>query len=144
MSNPNVTNPIPSTLHELLVELQFLGMIERGMKVNMMSKMSFVDANSWYDAFARRIYGEGRKSLVLYINKTVTRAIASIAEYHNTEFSRIILNTLSEAKIGIRNLSDTYQSDPHMVSEISVIIKNIDLQLEKHKDMLEGHERDNN
>lgn len=133
------TNSIPLTLNDLLVKLKIISMIERGQKINM-ATMTFIDSSSWLGALKRGIYGEGRKSLMIHLNQIVQQAIGTINEYQNTEFCPIIINHLSGAKIGIRNLEITYQSDPSVVAQLDVCISNIDLQLEKNKHLLEGHQ----
>src|SRR5947209_20579174 len=103
MSNVAITNSIPATLNDLLVKLKILSMIERGHKINMGS-MTFVDANSWWGSFQRSLNGEGRKSLMIHLNQIIQQAITAINEYQNTEFCKIVVNSLAHAKIGIQNL----------------------------------------
>lgn len=134
-----ITNSIPATLNDLLVILKFLSMIERGKKINMGS-MDFVDCTSWWGTIKRSLAGEGRKSLMVHINQIVQQAITAISEYKDTEFCTLIVNNLAEAKIGIQNLSTTYQDDPNIVAQINVCVSNIDLQLEKNRSLLDGHQ----
>jgi len=137
-----VTNSIPATLNDLLVKLNVLSMIERGKKVNMGS-MDFVDSSSWWGALRRSLTGEGRKGLMVHINQIIQQAITAISEYKDTEFCGLIVNNLAQAKIGIQNLSTTYQTDPITVSQIKVCIDNINLQLEKNRSLLDGHQQTN-
>ena len=134
----NVTNSIPTTLNDLLVKLRILGKIQRGKKINM-GTMSFVDAASWIGALARSLSGEGRKGLMVHLNQIIQQAINAINEYHDTEFCKIVVNHLAQAKVGIQTLTTTYQADPSTVAQIEVCISNIDLQLEKNRSLLEGH-----
>lgn len=138
MSN-NVTNSIPATLNDLLVKLKILSMIERGKKINT-GTMTFTDSSSWVGAFSRSLTGEGRKGLMVHLNQIVQQAINAINEYQNTEFCALVVNHLAQAKIGIQNLTTTYQSDPNVVAQIEVCVSNIDLQLEKNRGLLEGHQ----
>lgn len=131
-------NSIPVTLNDLLVKLKILSMLERGKKINI-GTMSFVDANSWIGSFTRSITGESRKGLMIHLNQIIQEAINAIEEYSNTEFCKIIVNHLAQAKVGIQNLITTYQSDPYIIAQIYVCITNIDLQLEKNRKLLEGH-----
>ena len=140
MMSTNVTNSIPATLNDLLVKLKILSMVERGKKINMGS-MDFVDSNSWWGALKRSFTGEGRKSLMVHINQIIQQSITAISEYKDTEFCTIIVNNLAQAKIGIQNLSTTYQDDPSIVAQINICISNIDLQLEKNRLLLDGHQR---
>jgi hypothetical protein len=132
------TNSIPTTLNDLLVKLKILSMIERGKKINMGS-MSFIEANSWLGALTRSLAGEGRKGLMVHLTQIIQYSINAINEYQNTEFCVLIVNHLSQAKIGIQNLTTTYQSDPSIVAQIEVCLSNINLQLEKNSQLLEGH-----
>ena len=134
-----VTNSIPATLTDLLVKLKILSMVERDKKVNMGS-MTFVDSNSWWGSFQRSLAGEGRKSLMVHLNQIINQAITAINEYKTTEFCKIIVNHLAEAKIGIQNLQTTYQDDPHIVAQIATCVTNIDLQLTKNQCLLDGHQ----
>ena len=138
MSN-TVTNSIPATLNDLLVKLRILSMIERGKKINM-GTMTFTDSSSWMGAIGRSLTGEGRKGLMVHLSQIVQQAINAINEYQNTEFCALIVNHLAQAKIGIQNLTTTYQSDPNVVAQIEVCVSNIDLQLDKNRCLLEGHQ----
>lgn len=142
MNTQLVTNSIPATLNDLLVKLKILSMIERGSKINM-GTMTFVDANSWVGSFQCSLNGEGRKGLMVHLNQIVSQAITAISEYRDTEFCKLVVNHLSQAKIGIINLSTTYQCDPSIIAQINVCVANIDLQLDKNRSLLEGHQPSN-
>jgi hypothetical protein len=139
MSNVYATNSIPTTLNDLLVKLKVLSMIERGKKINMRS-MTFTDSSSWFGAFCRSFSGEGRNGLMVHLNQIVQQAISAINEYQNTEFCCLVVNHLAQAKIGIQNLITTYQNDPSIVAQLEVCISNINLQLDKNRDLLDGHQ----
>lgn len=134
----NVTNSIPTTLNELLVKLKFISLIERGKKVNINAN-SCIDRNSWIGSFWRSLSGEGRKGLMLYLISTINQAITAINEYNGTEFKGLIVNHLAGTKPGLSNLLETYGSDLSIISQISVLISNIDIQLEKNRELLDGH-----
>ncbi len=136
------TNSIPTTLNDLLVKLKIISMIERGKKINI-SSMTFTDANSWLGSLDRTLSNEGRKNLIVYLNQIISQAIQAIDEYQNTEFCQLIVNTLSQTKIGIQNLITTYNKYPDIIAQLEVYISNIDLQLNKNKELLQGHTIDN-
>lgn len=137
------TNPIPTTLNDILVKLTVLSKLEQGQKLNL-SNFSFEDAGSWWGAIRRTIYGENRKSLITHLNQIINKAINCIEEYKETEFCSMVVNHLAKSKIGIESLLTTYQDDPHTVSNIEVIIRNIDTQLNKNRHLLDGHNNNNN
>lgn len=134
----HVTNSIPVPLNDLLVKLKILAMIESGKKINM-GNMSFTNADSWIGAFYRGLHGEGRKGLIVHLNQIVGHAITAIDEYKATEFCGLIVNHLARARIGILNLSSTYTKYPKTVAQIGTCLDNIDLQLMKNRQLLEGH-----
>lgn len=136
----SVINSIPATLNDLLVKLRILSMIERGKKINM-GTMTFIESSSWLGALNRSISGEGRKGLMLHLNQIIQQSINAINEYRDTEFCAIVVNHLAQAKIGIQNLTTTYQSDPNIIAQIDICVANIDLQLEKNRKLLEGHQQ---
>lgn len=134
----DVINPIPTPLNSILLQLGVIASIERGQKMNM-SNMTFTDASSWWGSLFRSLSGEGRKHTLSHLNLIIQQSFSAIQEYHNTEFLPIIVNALARAKIGISNLAATYQKCPSTASALNLIIQNIDLQLGKHADKLEGH-----
>lgn len=138
--NQHITNSIPIPLNDLLVKLKILSMIERGKKINM-GTMTFTDSNSFLGSINRSLTGEGRKGLMIHLNQIIHQTICAINEYHETEFNKIVINHLSKAKVGIQNLITTYQEDPSIVAQIEICIANIDLQLEKNRHLLDGHQK---
>lgn len=138
-TNLSPTNAIPPPLTDLLVKLKILSMVESGKKINV-SNFTFTESSSWWGSFQRTLSGENRKGLMTHLNQIIDQAITAIAEYKDTEFCALIVNQLSQAKIGIVNLCTTYKDDPGVVARINVCITNIDLQLEKNKLLLDGHQ----
>lgn len=135
------TNAIPVTLNDLLVKLTFLSKLEQGIKINI-SDMSFVDANSIVGSVTRFLTGESRKNLMVHLGQIVDQSIVAINDYQNTEFCAIIVNHLARAKMGIQTLSTTYSDDPQIISQIEVMVQNIDIQLSKNKNLLTGQKSD--
>ena len=135
----HVTNSIPATLHDLLAKLKILSMLESGMKINM-SDLTFADASSWMDAIRRGRKGEGKKNLIVHLNQIIGQAITAIAEYQYTEFCPIIVNYLAQARMGIQSLLTTYSKHPKTMADISVCLDNIDIQLRKNQQLLNGHQ----
>ncbi|MCP6725950.1 hypothetical protein NL526_28225, partial [Klebsiella pneumoniae] len=71
---------------------------------------------------------------MLYLTSTINQAITAINEYNGTEFKVLIVNHLAGTKPGLNNLLETYGADLSIVSQISVLISNIDIQLDKNRD----------
>lgn len=140
----HVTNSIPTTLSDLLVKLKILSMTESGKKINMgnmtfTDSFSWLDVSTWFGALNRGLNGEGKKGLMIHLNRIIEQTIAAINEYQYTEFCAIIVNHLAQARIGIQNLTNTYAAYPKTVAKLLVLIENIDLQLKKNQKLLDGH-----
>lgn len=132
------TNSIPVALQDLLVKLRVLSMIGAGNKLNI-SNLSIIEKDSWTGAFYRALTGENRKNTINYVNQIIDDSIKALGEYSDTEFCALIVNALANAKMGIINLGTTYQNDLNFSAHIKVLTDNIDLQLDKNKNLLNGH-----
>lgn len=128
-------NPIPSTLSDLLVDLKTISSVKRGQKINM-TTMTFSQSDSWYSSLSRYILGESREKLIVDLKQLFKNAIIAIEEHYATEFCSMVVSALDDSKTGLRNLIATYQDDPGMISELEVMICNIDLQLKKNSQYL--------
>lgn len=74
--------------------------------------------------------------MVIQINAIIDRAIDAIREYKDTEFFPLILDKLARARMGIGSLKLTYKDAPDIVAKLVVCIDNINIQLQKNKDLL--------
>ena len=131
----NTTQTLPITVKEVLVNLEFLGKVQRGIKPNMKSR-TFSDSDSWVGWFFRRLYGEGEKSLTTNLERIVDQTIVSIEQYSETEFLPLIVTALSKAKVGVDHLMDTYVSHPDTSAKISVCLSSINLIFSKYPDII--------
>lgn len=139
MSSSNMKFPtsIPREIHDILVKLNFLSMIERGVKINTSTKLGFVNSDSWMGAFMRAINHENRRVTINFLENVIDTSITSIKNYANTEFLKVIIEYLYKARAGIVNLSATYQGDPEFSSHMKVCLDNIDIQLNKHQHLID-------
>ena len=136
------TDSIPKVLEEILVKLRVIAMIPQNNKINL-NTMSFVDSKSLIGAVQRSFHGEGRKGLVIQLGQIIAQAIQAISDYKETDLCGLIVNLLAESKIGINNLSSTYQDDPNICAQFDIIRRNIDIQLTKHKHLINGYTKSN-
>lgn len=123
---------IPAHLKELLKNLEFLAMIEKGKKP-CLSDMTFVDASSWKGAWKRSQNAETKKQLLNFIDGVIEQTFIAIEDPRNREYVTMIIKTLSRAKIGISNTQTTYQDYPSFTSTIRVYLTNIDHQLKRYE-----------
>jgi hypothetical protein len=112
--------------------LEYLSLITPAMKP-CFSDYSLVDGKSWKSIFKRIYQSENRKMMIININNIIHLALDALCEYRSTEYVNIIVTGLAKAKMGLQNLLNTYSKDPNIVSQLHVIIMNIDLQLNKYK-----------
>lgn len=120
---------MPVHLKALLKHLEFLAMIEEGKKP-CLANMKFVDAKSWIGAW-QRTGVESKKELLTHIDSVVEQTFIAIQDERNKEYIPNLIKTLSRARVGIVNTTVTYKDYPSFISEIRVILTNIDMQLRK-------------
>lgn len=131
--------PIPVDLQDLLFKLEFLSKIQPGHKINT-NIMGFVNADSWYGSLSRYLNHENREITINFINNIINLTIDSINKYCDSIFLAQIINRLNSARIGISKLDTTYRDDPKFSSKLAVCLTNIDMQLEKYKNLVRGCE----
>jgi len=128
----------PRDLEEILVKLKFIAMTEKGQKINT-TNMTLVNGTSWYSAYYRSLNGEGRNNTLRFLKDVVIRAIELIAVYkHQVPFLRYLITDLAHAKIGIINLTTTYQEDHLIRADLSTLVGKIDIQLGEYRTYLQG------
>lgn len=128
---------IPIDLRFVLVNLEFISMIKRGYKINT-NTMNFVDANSWFGSIRRMLGHENRRNTLDFVVRIVSLTIDMIDKYEKSSYLKIIINTLNSARVGISELASTYREDPEIVSNLKVCLQNIDIQLDKYKNLIKG------
>jgi hypothetical protein len=123
---------IPTHLKELLKNLEYLAMIEKGMKP-CLSDMSFVDSNSYLGSLVRSRNSESKKQLLTYIDTVTEQTFAAIEDPRNKEYIPMIIHALERAKIGISNTETTYKKYPFFLSTIRVCLAGIDHRLKSYE-----------
>jgi hypothetical protein len=130
---------IPVGLRSLLSKHYFLAQITSGQKP-CMSNMTLVDASSWTGAFWRAWYGESRKTVMTDIENIISQTIDSIVTHRDQPaFLRLIINAMASTRVGLESMTTTYRSDPAMIGRLQVQLTNIDLQIDKHRDLIKGY-----
>jgi len=130
---------IPVGLQTLLAKHYFLAQISRGYKP-CMTNMTLIDATSWSGAFWRAWYGESRKTVMSDIENIVSETVDAINQHKKKgDFLRLIVNALASTRVGLESMKTTYRSDPSTIGRLEVQLKNIDLQLEKYRNLIKGY-----
>jgi hypothetical protein len=117
-----MTTSIPNQVRDVLIRLEFLSMIPQDAK----PCMTFVDSKSWFGWFKRTKNSEGKKSMLLSIDKIIDSSIDVMLDYN--VYKSLILNALIKAKDGLSNLIVTYSDSPSTVAALKVCMSNIDMQ----------------
>ena len=133
-----MANHISPVLDELLVKLQFLSMIQPGLKPNVNNGLSFSHSQSWFGSIYRYIYGESKDKFIYDLRNIIDRAIDALVEYQdNPKLQATLANYLYASRNGIHNLLMTYKHDPEYIAKLKVLVHCMDLQLEKYRHLLD-------
>ena len=127
---------IPGPITELITNLSVIALIDKEQKLNVNTK-SFSSSNTWGASFYRRYQGESRNGLIIFLKAVLSETILAIKDYSSTEFLKIVVNHLKLARPGIQNLCVTYADDPNVLSQLQVIMENIDIQLYKNRELID-------
>lgn len=134
----NITNIFPE-LQQVLQKLSFIGKIKEGQRLNVNYRPAIVGGNSWlysfYESLIRSMNGEGREGTIAYLKELMTDTLHLLEKYQNMNqlcYLTHILEMLKEAKQGVKNLKITYYADPLVVSQLDIILLQMQDQLMKY------------
>ena len=98
-----------------------------------------VDSESYMGAMYRTFKGENRNNIISKVEQVFNQTVDAIEAHKNTDHIKIIINYAAVARNGVASLMDTYASDPDFKSRLKVQIDNIDLQLDRFRNMIRGY-----
>jgi hypothetical protein len=130
---------ITQVLRDNLQSLEFLSLVQPGQKP-CMNDFSLVSATSISGAIKRSIAGESKKNTMAHITRIIDQTINFMNTSHYFVYQQILLQTLTRARVGINNLSVTYEAFPDIIAQIRVCLANIDIQLRKFQHDISGQE----
>ena len=128
---------VPEPVQQLLVQLEFLALIEKNLKPNM-GDMTFSDSNSYLDSLWRMLRREGREKNMVFLEEVVKNALSLFEESRDEEWHHLLGDALSRARDGIRNLLVTYDNRPKVKAQVLVLLNMIDLRLNESRPSLRG------
>ena len=121
----------------ILTRLKFISKIKCGDKINTRNHLS-IQPNNFLTRISRTvILQDSRTNALLFISDTIMQSMEIIDcvkgshKLVDKNILKILLIDLKNAKVGIKNLSDTYSDDLIIVSEFQTILQNIDFVLEE-------------
>ena len=144
-------------IDKLLTNLKVIGKIGPGFKINTKGKYIQLDDTTYWQGFTRWYRGDSRDTMYEKIhstinscNKVILMAINDYGEDPSKSFSiyndcspqdflSIIYDILRNAKNGLENLKDTYNSDPTLSSRLEIDIISIRNQLQLLFETLGDH-----
>lgn len=139
-------------LRELIVNLQVIGQLEEGYKLNTKEKYLELDNTTWYQSVVRWYRGDSRKTTINKIYKTVSDTCAVIDEtifqYKlNTSvlimdlsceiFMTTMLSVVEIALKGLRHLKNTYNYDITVKAQLDFDILAFEQKVKEIKRILQ-------
>lgn len=121
----------------LLSKLRFLSKIQKGEKLQIVSKLSLVDGGSWYNAFIRTVGGgkESREHAFEFIQQVCEEGLEVASFFFGSgdtfqhEVGMMIIAALKESQVGIKNHMDTYKTDRMFGSTVETFINILNAKL---------------
>lgn len=119
------------TQDEVLARLKFLCSISKGEKIN--TKHLTRQPNTYFTALSRTlIYPDNRSNTLAFVRSVIYRSLEILENEKNAEVAKRIYLDLSQARIGIENLKDTYVEDAKFVCDLDIVLENIKTRLESY------------
>jgi hypothetical protein len=131
----------------LLKNLKIIGAIQPNDKISTKCNKIIID-NSRLSYIWRFLYGENRELNVQYIQKIILQSFVvlnNFIKYYKQNSSKesdkqcllnnmkIFAEAINDAKNGMKNLKNTYETDSTIKSHIDVLLKIIECKLLKYK-----------
>jgi hypothetical protein len=114
-------------------------MIKRGQTLSI-SDNTIVEAKSYLGWIKRKYNREDKHKLVIYIEDVIGETIRCLKDYQDKNYLILITNSLNNARGGITNLLSTYSDYTDTISQLKILIRDLDLQLSEHRRYLHGNE----
>lgn len=122
--------------HELVSKLKFISKIKQREKIDI-EYLQVVSADSWLNSFYRTFISrsESRDSTLEFVKNIIKEAFELSYKYLNCDgeysknIGKMLIKSIVESKIGLKNLADTYSDDRLYESEIDAFILFIDTKI---------------
>lgn len=122
---PNVGAAMPDDVSNIIEQLKFISLVKPGQKINLIKK-TFCDSQSYVAAFYRCYDGETKQKLTTHIKNLITDTSNILIKYKGTPWEQKIKLTLLTTKVGIENLTKTYNYHPDTLSILNTCVENIE------------------
>lgn len=108
---------------ESIIKVKLIGSLKVGQKIN--TKYLLVQEDSFYTMISRRMYGETRANTVVFCRNAVEQVIEMNKRITDPNIKKVIANDLTQAKLGLSALQETYVGDVRVVSELAEMLSQI-------------------
>ena len=134
----------PSDVRTILEQLDFIGNIKEGSKINVNYYLEIVPADSWLSwwmyAWKRGMQGEGRKATIEFLHRVIDTTISLLSRYHPEDIIfHHLISGLERAASGISGLKGTYHYDKATLSQLNVLSMTIGDQLRHYMQLVHPH-----
>lgn len=139
--NPDIPSLIPSDVRTILEQLDFIGNIKEGSKINVNYYLEIVPADSWLSwwmhAWKRGMQGEGRKTTIEFLQNVINNTINLLQRYQpNNLIFQHLISGLERAASGITGLKATYHYDKATLSQLNVLSMTVADQLRHYMQLV--------
>jgi hypothetical protein len=115
---------------DIVCKLIFLSKINEGEKINV-KNMCITDNNIYANLCRHLFTTESKETTYDFIKSTIDNAFSILSLSKNQELTDTIIESISDAKIGIIKLQQTYFFDRMFVAKLETLLKMIDIRLKK-------------
>lgn len=119
---------------DIIPKLKFISKINKGDKINV--KNMFIQPNNMISKIIRSFFQiDDRSNTLLFVNNTIKKGFELFQSYaeSNNPFDAMlcqnILQDLKNAKNGLMNLKETYNSDIMFICKIDSLLEEIDAKI---------------
>jgi hypothetical protein len=127
---------------EVMAQLKFLSKVEPHEKIN--TKTLTLCEENVFSKFQRYMNGESRQSTLEFIKDLLSQAVEMCFLYmqkdnerkhtageYSKKMASLMLETLEGSRKGIKNIALTYQDDRMFTSKLDIILKTMDINIER-------------
>jgi len=124
-----------NSIQTIISKLKFISKIQEGEKIDVHRLLLYPNTsinNVYRTIFSR---GESRESALNFIKITIADALITSSSYLKNDqqlyqdIGFMILKSLEESKIGIKNIIETYKNDRMYTSKFETLISTLDTKL---------------
>ena len=126
------------SVYDIISKLLFISKIKEGEKIN--TEDLYIEETTWFSALRRTFFRNQSRSRTLDFVKNLTdtaldfasKCISSYVDFHRN-IGNYIIESLEQSKVGLVNLTKTYEDDRMFVSKMQTLIGILDEKINVFK-----------